>query len=155
MISKGPEVKQVLVPNVLERTQEQAMSDLATKNLTGVVTGEVYDDRIEAGRVVSQYPDADTEVDEGTEVNIQISKGPDPSTVTPEEVTKTFTYNLPDTGETVNIQVMIDNEVVYNENWDTAMDLTATIPLTGSGTKMAYIYVNGVLAGSQEIVFSE
>ncbi len=84
-VSEGKETVEVEVPSVLGETRENALGDLAIKNLKGEVVAEVYDPEIPEGCVVAQYPDAGTSVAEDSTVNLQISKGPDPADTPPEE----------------------------------------------------------------------
>ena len=81
VISSGEEAKMVRVPNVVDRTEEEAEKSLQAAKLT-VVHGEAqYSDEIEEGHVISSDPEAGTEVEEGTEVTIVISLGEDQATV--------------------------------------------------------------------------
>ena len=148
VVSLGPEPKMVTVSSLINRTKEQAMSDIRTMNLEVGEVEEVYDDTVEAGRVVGQYPTAATEVAEGTKVNLQISKGPDPSTLKPQEVTKDITVSLPDAADTINVQVLMDDELVYSGDVDTAMEASVTFTVTSTGTHMFTVYVDGALYSS-------
>ena len=69
--------KTVTVPNVLGYTQEQATEELRSLNL-GVKTSSGYSDEYEEGEVMSQTPSGGLQVEEGYEVEIQISRGPEP-----------------------------------------------------------------------------
>ena len=81
VISSGEEAKMVKVPNIVDRTEEEAEKSLQAAKLT-VVHGEAqFSDEIEAGRVISSDPEAGTEVEEGTEVMIVISLGKDQAKV--------------------------------------------------------------------------
>ena len=81
VISSGEEAKMVKVPNIVDRTEEEAEKSLQAAKLT-VVHGEAqFSDEIEAGRVISSDPEAGTEVEEGTEVTIVISLGKDQAKV--------------------------------------------------------------------------
>lgn len=145
VVSKGREIKNIPMPSLVSMTKEKAESTITTMNLGHGAITEVYDETIEAGRVVSQYPQAATEVPEGTVVNLEISRGPDPNAL-PKEKTKTITITLPETGEVINVQVMMDNAVVYQENADTAMSSTVSFQVTAMGTQTLAVYFNGVLA---------
>ncbi|MGE4275798.1 MAG: Stk1 family PASTA domain-containing Ser/Thr kinase [Lawsonibacter sp.] len=145
VVSKGPEIKTVPLPSLVTLTQDDAESKLTLMNLdVGTIT-QVWSDTIEAGKVVSQYPVATTVVDEGSKVNLEISKGPDPSTQ-PKEVTLTIDIPLPNTGDVVNVQVMMDGIVIYQENADTAMKSSVSFTVTSSGTKTLSVYFDGVLS---------
>ncbi|WP_419045017.1 Stk1 family PASTA domain-containing Ser/Thr kinase [Enorma massiliensis] len=69
--------KTVTVPNVLGYTQEDATEELRSLNL-GVKTSSGYSDEYEEGEVMSQTPSGGLQVEEGYEVEIQISRGPEP-----------------------------------------------------------------------------
>lgn len=69
--------KTVTVPNVLGYTQEGATEELRSRNL-GVKTSSGYSDEYEEGEVMSQTPSGGLQVEEGYEVEIQISRGPEP-----------------------------------------------------------------------------
>lgn len=144
VVSLGPETKKVPLISLIDFTQDEAESKIKLMNLeVGTVT-QVYSNTIQAGKVVSQYPVATTVVDEGTKVNLEISKGPDPSTQ-PKEVTLTIDIPLPNTGAVVNVQVMMDGAVIYQENADTAMKSSVSFTVTASGTKTLSVYLDGVL----------
>ncbi|MEI3141478.1 MAG: PASTA domain-containing protein [Lawsonibacter sp.] len=121
VISLGPKTEQVAVPSLTERTLEQATSDLNTMNLAVGKTDEVYSDTVQAGKVVGQYPAAYTQVEAGTKVNLQISKGPDPASA-PKEVTKNVDIDLPVSSQSVSVQVIMDGEVIFDESVDAAMN---------------------------------
>ena len=79
--SKGPKPPdQVKVPDLRNKTAEEAEKALADKNLHSKAGDAVYDDEIEAGRVVKQDPAAGETVDEGSTVTFYISLGPEPVT---------------------------------------------------------------------------
>jgi serine/threonine-protein kinase len=64
----------VEVPDVVGLTREQAEDDLAELELTAEVTEEPSD-TVEAGRVISQDPEAGTEVEESSSVELKVSTG--------------------------------------------------------------------------------
>lgn len=63
------------VPNVKELTQETAEKILGTLKISYRISGEGYSDTIEAGSVLSQEPEAGTDIEANTEVILVISKG--------------------------------------------------------------------------------
>ncbi len=154
VVSSGPEVKSVVVPNLETLTEEKAKSDIRLSNLSVGETEEVFDDTVPAGYVVGQYPAAGTTVDEGTTVNLQVSKGPDPDKQ-PQEVEKTITVDLPDSESPVNVQAMVDGQVIFSETKDPTMDLSVDIPVKGKAgeTKTVTIYFDGVQADTREVTF--
>ena len=143
-----------MVPSLETMTEEKARSTIRLSNLTEGETELVYDDTVPEGYVVGQYPAANTEVAEGTTVNIQVSKGPDPDKQ-PQEVEKTITVNLPDSENPVNVQAMMDGQVIFNETKDPTMDLSVDITVKGKAgeTKTVTIYFDGVQADTKEVTF--
>ena len=164
-LSKGPADKPIKVPNLEGMTQSLAESTINTYNLkTGRIDDTQYSDTVEAGKVISQYPIAETEVPEGTEVNLIISAGPDPSTLTtdppenqnPIPVTKSFTVPLDGYEGDVNVRVLMDGAQVWNRNYDATMETAAEIQIQGSrgmGTKEVTIFINGVAKGTESVNF--
>ena len=157
VVSSGPEVKPSIVPSLIGRTQEQAENDLHTSNLEVGRVDPVFDDTYPEGTVVYQYPAATTEVAEGTEVNLQVSKGPDPDKqpAEPQKVEKIVTFTLPDSASPINVQAMMDGVVIFNETRDPNMDLTVDVPVRGleGETKSVTIYFNGMQSQTKEVTF--
>ena len=152
VVSRGPKVEKMPMPSLVEMTQENAKKQIEFMKLeVGTIT-PVYSETVPAGIVVDQYPAATTEVTEGTMVNLQVSQGPDPSTI-PKDVTLPIEVALPDTGEVVNVQVMMDGRVVYAGDVDTAMEASVTFDVTASGSKTLVVYINGVLEETIEKEF--
>lgn len=69
-------IKKVKVPDVVKEKQSDAKKALEKLGLV-VSVQQVYSEKIKEGLVVSQDPEEDTEVEEGTEVTISVSQGPD------------------------------------------------------------------------------
>ena len=158
VISLGPEIKTFEMPSLVEMTLENAKDQITLMKLEVGEVKEVYSDTVEAGLVVDQYPAAYTTVKEGDEVNLNVSKGPDPATQ-PKEITKTITIdNIPDTGEVVNVAVMMDGAVIYENDINTAMELpNVSFPVTAKAgeTKTLTVFFNGVLNDSILVTFEE
>ncbi len=148
VISLGPKVEQITMPSLVEMTLEKALSTITTMNLEKGEVTEVYDDTIPAGSVVSHYPLPAAVVDEGTKVNLQVSKGP-------EEVEKTVDITLPDTGGVVNVQVLVGGSPILNQDVDTAMQLSVPVTIKGKPgeTVMLAVYIDGTLTSSITEVF--
>uniref|UniRef100_UPI00352BCC14 PASTA domain-containing protein n=1 Tax=Aerococcus urinaeequi TaxID=51665 RepID=UPI00352BCC14 len=68
----------ITVPDLAGMTEQEASLTLESLDLVlGDVTA-VYDEEIEAGRVINSSPSANTEVKRDTEVDVNISQGPEP-----------------------------------------------------------------------------
>ena len=76
VVSQGVEIKTVRVPNVTGNTLESARVTLTSQGLTIAGITEVTNDRPE-GQVIYQSIPANTEVEEGTSLTLQVSKGPE------------------------------------------------------------------------------
>ncbi|HEU5157382.1 MAG TPA: Stk1 family PASTA domain-containing Ser/Thr kinase [Streptosporangiaceae bacterium] len=109
----GPE--QVKVPNVVGQTQEQA-----TKAITdqGLVLGDVreeFSDSVKKGVVISSEPGANEEVDQGSTVDLVVSKGKETVKVEVPDVVgqpyRAAQSELEQAGFKVNRRTAPDNEV--------------------------------------------
>lgn len=82
VVSKGEEVKVAVVPQLDKCTISEAEDALTEVKLElGNVTQE-YSDSVDEGKVISQSIASGTEVKEGTAIDITISKGAEPKTIT-------------------------------------------------------------------------
>ncbi len=79
-ISLGPETKMVKVPSVEGASLENAKISITARNLE-FSSKEEYSDKVAAGYVISQSPEAESEVEEGTVVKVVVSKGKQTVTV--------------------------------------------------------------------------
>ncbi|MBQ6264650.1 MAG: PASTA domain-containing protein [Clostridia bacterium] len=79
VISKGKEP--ITIPNVVGKTQSQAMSNLRVQNLNSETT-QSYSDTVERGYVISQNPSAGSIGYKDDTVSLTISLGKQPITVT-------------------------------------------------------------------------
>ena len=152
IISLGTKIETVEVPDLVKQTQDQAKSDITTRKLKVGTVDEVYHDTIPAGQVIYQYPAAGSKVEEGTKINLQISKGKDPSTLPPpepEKVSKEVEIPLPTEGETCKLSVMVDGSVIFEQEYDLTMENKASVTVTANAgaTKTILYFYNGVLGG--------
>lgn len=69
------------VPDIVGKTVEVAQQELKDKGFELGKTEEVYDDKIEAGKIISQDPPAGKKAETGTKVNIVVSKGREPAVI--------------------------------------------------------------------------
>ena len=83
--------KEVQLPNLVNLSEEEAMSKLAEINVNYNKLNEVYNKDVEAGRIISQEPEyrANFMIKEQTTVNVIVSKGTE-TTIVPKVVGKTF-----------------------------------------------------------------
>ena len=71
----------VMVPDVVEETQSAAQSALTGVGLVVGTVTQAYSSAVASGRVISQNPEARSEVSVGSAVNLVVSRGPQPVSV--------------------------------------------------------------------------
>lgn len=162
VVSKGPAAKMLEMPRLLDMTLERAQITIENHNLVCTPPREAYDAEVEAGKVIGQYPAESTEVAEGTEVNLVVSKGPDPATLPddpiPENVTKYVTVPLDGYEGLVSIRLLMDGAEVGSATADATLDTGHTFSITapaGSGLKQVAYYINGEAKGTIPVNFDE
>ncbi len=153
VLSMGPKVEPVVVPDLKGSTLEKALSDIKLMKLGEGEVLKEFSDTVPEGCVIKQYPEAGAKVDEGTQINLRISEGPDPSTVTPEQSSKSIDITLPTSGDMVSVVVMLDGVVILSAEYDTAMDTRVPVLITGpaGSVKTVTWYFDGVLSGNQKV----
>ncbi len=176
-VSTGPAKVPVTVPPLRDMTLEEAKRTIEALELKlGKVDEDHYSDEYAAGRVMWQSKEG--EVEKGTAIDLWVSKGPEPEptqepTPTPsdeppvesglpapsEDVaapTSTQTINV-DLGAyegTVQLRVVVGDVTLFDNPVDADMNIVKSIPATGSGVQMVYIYINESLVDSHPIDFS-
>lgn len=74
--SSGPEIRTVTMRNLIGMTESQARSTISSMGLSFGTSSYVFNDDWEEGLVVQQNVSVGDEVEEGTKIYLQISKGP-------------------------------------------------------------------------------
>ena len=124
-VSQGSDTSNVLVPLVVNMSQERAKTELSNAGLSMSVEGEVYDDDIAAGNIVAQDIKDNRSVPRGTTVGATVSKGPQPTT------TQATTTQAPTTTTKVQEETTTKKE---EETTTVRSEFTATFPgLSGGG----------------------
>ena len=163
VVSKGPADQPFDMPNLEGKTETEARNAIKMHNLTVGQFLPQHDENVEEGKVVSQYPIAGAQVTEGTEVNVIISKGPDPANKPPEppepqEVTKIVTVSLEGFEGSVAVRLLMDGVEVGSAVADATMDTSVEVQVrgtTGLGIRELAVYINGVASGTIPINFDE
>lgn len=153
VVSIGPAEKFEAVPLFIGQTEEWARNKAALQNLVIDEVIPVWSSEYKAGVVVDQSLDAYTEVVQGTKINLQVSKGPDPAAITPKEQTKSFQITLPSEPSVVQIEVRDGDKVIMSRSADTALDAAVTCTVTGTGVKTYQIFFNGTLIKTETVNF--
>ena len=121
VVSKGPEASKVTLISFADMAQSDAESRIRLMNLEVGEIEHVSSETVPEGKVVEQWPEAGTEVEEGSKVNLTVSTGPENPDI-PQTSTKPLTINLPVVDETDPVQsinVMVtsdDGNEVYNRD---------------------------------------
>ena len=148
-VSKGPEVVLVEMPDLMGRSENEALTLLEAAGLNWEpVVYEEYDGT--PGQVIYQSVEAHTEVEKGTIVAFKISIEP----ALPPDVTISFPIQLIETdGEQVEVWVMVDGMTVYNAAHDPSVG-SITVDLTAmQGDHLVEVYQNRVPYSSEVVPF--
>ena len=154
VISTGPTEKLELVPLFIGQTKEWALNKMELQNLKVGTVFEVWSAEIEAGIVVDQSIAAYTEVPQGTQINLQVSKGPDPNAKPPASNNKTVSVTLPVDAGQVRVTLKDGQTVVGEQTADTALNATVSFQVSGTGTKTYDIYFNDQFHATQSVDFN-
>ena len=106
VVSQGEEVKMVRVPNVTGQSLESARVALTSQGLSISGITEVTNER-DQGTVIYQSIAANTEVEEGTSLTLQVSKGPEKEPDVQKVVVPTVTGQPIDTAR----NLLLDSEL--------------------------------------------
>jgi serine/threonine-protein kinase len=151
VVSRGPGIKLVTVPSLYTLTRSQAEKVLKDYNLKCNVI-EVNNSE-EAGKVINQSIAPGTEVEAGTTITIQVSKGPSENPGGNGTKTKNISINLPRDKEMVTVQVLVDGAEKYNNSVSTASG-SLTVSLEGKGKQEVIIYLDGMEYDKYELDFN-
>ncbi|WP_138414926.1 Stk1 family PASTA domain-containing Ser/Thr kinase [Aquibacillus sediminis] len=141
-VSKGPEP--VTLQSLEDLTQQEAVTYLDNENLNATITEE-YSDEVEEGKVIRQQPDAFTQVEQRSDVEIVISLGPEdiPPITHSVEIDVPYTEgNQNGNGPPQEVRIYVNDlnrtyaEPVetrsIQEDWSTTIELV--IPANGEAT---------------------
>lgn len=133
VVSQG--TQSVKVPNVVNKSQADASSELTAAGLSvGTITTE-YSDTVPEGSVISQGVNAGKFVDMGTSVSLVISQGKKT-----EYYVLSYEVEVPE-GATVEVEVKDANgKTVYGP---TKLKKTTTISASGITTQTGTLYIDG------------
>ena len=175
-ISKGDEDNSVVVPNVVNETEESAKSSLEAVGLTVGSVSYAASDRIAEGKVITQTVAADTEVPRGSVVNLVVSTGAGTAATEPDvpsvpsdpsgnggqstaQGTKYFTISAPgDARGAVYVRVVkndADGAYPVVDEYRDAANFPYSVAVTGRGSGTVTCCINDVQQWSQNVNFSE
>lgn len=151
IVSKGNGKKKVLVPNVLTMSEAEAKSTLQELNLKVNIT--YSEDSSKAnGVVLSQSQKQNSEVDEGTLIELTVNR-----------IQKTKTVTIPVANyvdaseeEAVTLKVVAKVEGVSNTIYEKKVSSpynSVDVSVNGYTTATLSIYINGTLKNTQNVTF--
>ena len=166
-VSIGTGVNQVVMPNVLGKTEADAKSALGAKNLVVKVEYKENTDK-ENGEVLEQSIKSGENIDEGTEVTITVNKLAEmkEATITINVKSLTGGYEVPDkentnttntTGSSSSTTVKekkLTVKVGEDKVYDKKVDLNSTniqTKISGKGTVTVKVYVDDILKSQKDI----
>lgn len=123
-VSRGPETKMTVVPDLLGKTENEAIRALEEKNLSVGNVSYGNDDTVEKGLVIHQGYTVGSEVEEGTKVDITISDGPKEEEKNYKYIgSASLTYNPFDDSETSGLVSVVltqdgNSKTVFSEECD-------------------------------------
>lgn len=180
VISLGPEVVKVPVPNFVGKSIEWAMEQVTKLNLSRGDVEEIQDVEHEKGTVLFQSIPADSKVEEGTKISFHISSGPtddetptgeptdDPSPNPPDVSSdvppvqpddqpvmgsSSVTLDLSAYAEPVWVTIQVGDEVQYDSPVDPTTMPTISRTITGTGRQQVIVYINGSVVKNETVNF--
>jgi serine/threonine-protein kinase len=153
VVSKGPEILPITVPNFVGRQMEEVRKELTTWKLTCTDADiDLVDSDRPGGEIVWQSLNPESTAQEWDTIQFHVSSGL-------AAATKPLNVELPQDGrETVTVTVYVGSETTpqYNE-LVSCSDIYAYVTLTGTGNQQVKVYIDDVLDQyqSQMMDFSE
>jgi len=146
VVSNGIEIKKVTVPNIVGQTQEVAKSLLESLGLK-IGNVNVLESKESKGKILKQDVLSGSTVDQGTEINIDISNGVAPS------LTKKVVVPLDETiTGSIKIDAYIDGiKEKTEEVLPSDLGYKWAIEIKGTGTKKLKIMIDGELYAEYSI----
>ncbi|TAH64063.1 MAG: Stk1 family PASTA domain-containing Ser/Thr kinase [Gottschalkiaceae bacterium] len=159
VVSQGPEIKYVVMPNVIGDNVEDAKKELTDLGLL-VEIKEEENENVDKGIVIWQSFTANSEVEENTTVNLTVSKGIEADnnsntgegtgTVEEDVVYNNLTIILPKDKSEVEVKIyrIQDNEreLVYNQTHNTNEE-SISVPVEGKKSAKYEVYFDGEFKG--------
>jgi len=169
VVSKGPEVEYLLMPNLIGLSREEAENTILSKGFSIGTVSERSNDEYESGIIYYQSYPAGTEIEVGTSIDIIVSTGSEEEPPEENDSTtdsglegqldeKMIIIELPAGREMISVIVerVTDDtrETVYSGNHTSEED-SISIPVTGSGLQKFEIFIDSEFIESREINFGE
>ena len=147
-VSKGPEIILVEMPDLMGRSETEALTLLEAAGLNWEpITYQEYEGT--PGQVIYQSVEALTEVEKGSIVSFTVSIEPPP----PAEGVVEYTIPIQESESPVEIWIMVDGMTVYNSSHNSSEgSLTVTL-VAVAGEHLVEVYQNRVPYSQEMVVF--
>ncbi|KJS12473.1 MAG: protein kinase [Peptococcaceae bacterium BRH_c8a] len=151
-VSKGPEPKMQTIPDLRGKTLRDAASILSAKNLVLNEAEAGYEDSTDypANRITSHTPGPNTEVEEGTEISVVLSRGPGP---VEKKVNVEVKDVIPDDGRVHSLEIVVEDlegrKLRYADSHDANDKVRKKITYLGRG--VLQVFVDGELVQEEEL----
>ncbi|MDO4555272.1 MAG: Stk1 family PASTA domain-containing Ser/Thr kinase [Lachnospiraceae bacterium] len=158
-ISKGPETKEVKVPSLVGKSYSEAKSLLKNQGLSVGNAVKEYSDTYSEGTVISQSPDGGTTVEEGTSVDLVVSRGAEPKSYRyPGQVTVDCPFD--DGVEEGSVSLVLSQngqtKTIFNKNvHSTDFPLSVSFEGYAEGSATVILYWDGNKAGSYNVTLEK
>ena len=170
-ISTGPDIVEIKMPNVLGIQVDKALELLEQLGFTNVKTTET-DSQKPKGEVLTQSVQKNKEIDVTTEILLQVSGGPKetqpPETAAPTEEsteetqptrTASIAFALPDRKEVVILSIFRvegDERIEIIDAQEISPGIASFfLDLSGTGTQIYEVYIDGELYKTLSVEFTE
>lgn len=153
-VSQGEEKAVVTMPDVTLISEEQGISLIKSKKLKVGNISYANNDVVKKGQIISSSIPAGTEVEEGTAVNLVVSKGA--ATVRKQVIINDLMPSELNTG-LLEVYLTLPNQkgtLVYADNVQKS-DFPVYVNVDGTGKGVVDVYFNGSKEYSNTIIFSE
>ena len=159
-VSKGQEIKETSMPNLVGLNVDTAMSVLERYGFPVPELVPVYSNAAE-NEVVKQSVERGELVKVNTVITLEVSKGPEPTEPTqpteteptePTPVKKDVTFTLPEMEESFQVDICQSGETVHSRTVS-AGTKSIVVSLVGTGTQYFEVVINGEIYSSVEVVF--
>ena len=161
-ISSGPET--VKLPNVVGLSAENARKELTDLGFTNIRVETAKSDKPK-GEVISQSPEKGTAAKLDEEIVLKTSRGGGETTETtnaaeategptePTETTVDVRFTVPNRSEPYLLTILQDDNAIVEDERIPAGSTEYVIKLTGSGTKVYELYIDGEKYMTQRVTF--
>ncbi len=144
-ISKGPNIRKEVVPNVEGMSYKDAVKRLNDSGFTNVDPEYIHDEEPK-DRVIGQSVSEGMELDVNTHIVLTVSKGPaatEPTETESQVVTKQVDIPLPESTEPYVLGLFLNGQSVRESLKIQPGSRYLTVELTGTGVQTYVLYMNG------------